>query len=92
MAGLESRISAPDGAPVSWADDAMQSDTAAKPEETPAIPQLDGGTQGQGGSGIEEPEFDVEVKLINEDSPLYSLKSFEELGLSVLYEWFSPHR
>ncbi|MCJ1339253.1 RNA helicase required for poly(A+) mRNA export [Bachmanniomyces sp. S44760] len=81
MAGLESRISAPDGAPVSWADDAMQSDTAAKPEETPAIPQLDGGTQGQGGSGIEEPEFDVEVKLINEDSPLYSLKSFEELGL-----------
>ena len=46
--------------------------------------QLDGATETHNGSMMTEPEFDVEVKLIDENSPLHSIKSFEELGLSVL--------
>lgn len=52
--------------PVDWADDG----------------QMDGSTIEQGGADqMVEPEYDVEVKLIDEASPLYSVKSFEELGL-----------
>lgn len=48
--------------------------------------QTDGATEPQGGaSGIYEPSYDVNVKLsdlqANPDDPLYSIKSFEELGL-----------
>jgi ATP-dependent RNA helicase DDX19/DBP5 len=47
--------------------------------------QADGAPEAQGGSRLEEPEFDVEVKLhdMQEDpkNPLFSIKSFEELGL-----------
>lgn len=65
MASLESRVTAP----VDWAEDNANS-------------QLDGATQNQHGSlGVLEPEFDVEVKLIDQNSPLFSIKTFEELGL-----------
>jgi ATP-dependent RNA helicase DDX19/DBP5 len=43
--------------------------------------QMDGATVQDGGSGVYNPEFDVEVKLIDENSPLYSVKSFEDLQL-----------
>ena len=43
--------------------------------------QVDGATEFLGGSGINEPEFDVEVKLIDETNPLYSISQFEDLGL-----------
>ena len=75
MASLEDRITAPSGgdgdAPTSWADDNGQ---------------VDGSTSFAGGSGMNQPvEFEVDVKLIDENSPLYSVKSFEELGLCVYY-------
>lgn len=71
MASLESRVTAP----VDWAEDNANS----------ANSQLDGATQNQHGSeGIQEPEYDVEVKLVDQTSPLFSIKTFEELGLSVL--------
>lgn len=48
--------------------------------------QTDGATTWlQGSYGLNEPEFDVNVKLAdlqaNQDNPLYSVKSFEELNL-----------
>ena len=72
MASLEDRVTAP-VAPVSenkldWAEDNTQ---------------LDGATEINAGSAMAEPEYDVEVKLIDQNSPLYSIKSFEELGLLV---------
>ena len=68
MASLEDRITAPsDDQKIDWSDDNGQ---------------LDGATQeNQGSSMMTEPEFDVEVKLIDPNSPLFSIKSFEELGL-----------
>ncbi|MCJ1390565.1 RNA helicase required for poly(A+) mRNA export [Xylographa bjoerkii] len=72
MASLEDRVTAPANAPASetkvdWAEDNTQ---------------LDGATEYNAGSAMAEPEYDVEVKLIDQNSPLYSIKSFEELGLS----------
>ncbi|KAL9108839.1 MAG: hypothetical protein Q9187_008247 [Circinaria calcarea] len=68
MASLEDRITAPsDDQKIDWSDDNGQ---------------LDGATQENQGSMMTEPEFDVEVKLIDPNSPLFSVKSFEELGLS----------
>ncbi|MCJ1398546.1 RNA helicase required for poly(A+) mRNA export [Xylographa trunciseda] len=72
MASLEDRVTAPADTPASetkvdWADDNAQ---------------LDGATEYNAGSAMAEPEYDVEVKLIDQNSPLYSIKSFEELGLS----------
>ena len=67
MASLEDRITAPSNdQKVDWAEDNGQ---------------LDGATHEQQGSMMTEPEFDVEVKLIDPNSPLFSIKSFEELGL-----------
>ena len=74
MASLEDRVTSAAGVPASetkvdWAEDNSQ---------------LDGATEFNAGSAMTEPEYDVEVKLIDQNSPLYSIKSFEELGLSVL--------
>ena len=69
MASSEEGITAPTTQPkVDWADDNAQ---------------LDGATEYNSGSAMVEPEYDVEVKLVNQDNPLYSIKSFEELGLYV---------
>ena len=67
MASLEDRVTAPaDDKHVDWAEDK----------------QLDGASENLGGSGMQDHEqYDVEVKLVDENSPLYSVKSFEELGL-----------
>ena len=50
-----------------------------------AIAQTDGAPETMGGSNLEEPEYDVEVKLNDlqgdPNNPLFSIKSFEELGL-----------
>ncbi|KAI9835056.1 MAG: RNA helicase required for poly(A+) mRNA export [Sarea resinae] len=47
--------------------------------------QTDGATELQGGSNLQEPEYDVEIKLsdmqADPNNPLYSVKTFEELGL-----------
>ncbi|KAF2140631.1 uncharacterized protein K452DRAFT_252411 [Aplosporella prunicola CBS 121167] len=48
--------------------------------------QTDGTTEQLGGSGLQEPEYDVEVKLAdlqaNPNNPLYSIKTFEQLNLN----------
>ena len=89
MASLESRITAPDAPPPSGAPNAVNPtpNVSGGPQPTNWADdngQMDGATDfsgGGGGGGIEEPEFDVEVKLIDQKSPLYSAKSFEELGM-----------
>ncbi|KAI9669944.1 MAG: RNA helicase required for poly(A+) mRNA export [Alyxoria varia] len=47
--------------------------------------QTDGANEKMGGSGLQEPEFDVHVKLADiqadPNNPLYSVKSFEELHI-----------
>jgi ATP-dependent RNA helicase DDX19/DBP5 len=49
--------------------------------------QTDGAGEELGGSNLQEPEYDVEVKLsdiqADPNNPLYSIKSFDELGLLV---------
>lgn len=81
----------------SWADEtAAAIDTGSQPAEVKAEAekemtklanaQTDGATEAlNGGSGIFEPSYDVDVKLsdLQDDpnNPLNSVKSFEELGL-----------
>lgn len=69
---------------------AAPADTPTAPAETSTAPvidkvETDGAPKELNGSGLEEPEYDVEVKLIDmqgdPNSPLYSIKSFEELEL-----------
>jgi hypothetical protein len=69
---MESRITPADKS-TDWADDVQNEEKSE---------QLDGAAPQQGGNGeMIEPEYDVEVKLIDQSSPLYSVKSFQELGL-----------
>lgn len=80
-----------------WADE-VETPTADKKEATESQPdaveggnleenQKDGATTWLMGSQLDEPEFDVNVKLadLQEDpnNPLYSAKSFEDLNLYV---------
>lgn len=83
---------APTGAPAteetkaktSWADE-----VASPPAESPKDvdnAQVDGSTEHQGGSALlPAGEYEVEVKLSDiqgdTSSPLYSINSFEELGM-----------
>jgi ATP-dependent RNA helicase DDX19/DBP5 len=56
---------------------------SSKPE--PAVGATDGATEELNGSKLDEPEYDVEIKLADlqgdPNNPLYSVKSFEELNL-----------
>ena len=97
MASLESRISKPEGdEKTSWADETSAADGDAQPstgkvdtEQKPSDlskAQTDGATEAlNGGSGIYEPSYEVNVKLsdlqADPNNPLNSIKSFEELGL-----------
>ncbi|KAG7009991.1 ATP-dependent RNA helicase DBP5 [Physcia stellaris] len=80
----------------SWADEVNSpadakntsvDELASKPEEVDlAKSQVDGATESQNGSSqIYEPTYDVDVKLsdvqADPNNPLYSIKSFDELGL-----------
>ena len=62
--------------------------TAAATGESSSIPQNDGASETQNGSNLQEPEYNVEVKLsdLQDDpnNPLYSVKNFSDLGLWVL--------
>lgn len=69
----------------SWADE-VSSPAAEEPPPT-ELNQTDGASEPLGGNYIvENPGFDVHVKLsdiqANPDDPLYSIKSFEDLGLN----------
>jgi len=70
----------------SWADEVASPTGEAPPSLASA--QVDGATEPQGGSGLQDSQFEVEVKLselqANTSSPLYSISTFEELGLYVL--------
>ncbi|KAJ6781780.1 hypothetical protein PWT90_08503 [Aphanocladium album] len=77
MADLASRITKPD-------DKAAD----AAPAEAPATDaQVDGTPEALGGSGLQEPEWDVEVSLSdlqnNEATPFHSATNWEDLGLSA---------
>jgi ATP-dependent RNA helicase DDX19/DBP5 len=74
---LADRVSKPEG-----------SEPAAPAEKTDwseSVPQNDGASEVQSGSNLQEPEYNVEVKLsdLQDDpnNPLYSVKNFADLGL-----------
>lgn len=81
-------------APTSWADEVASSTAtdgaitgAASSAQAASIPQTDGAPSAMGGTDLHEPEYKVEVKLsdlqADPNNPLYSVKTFEELGLWV---------
>ncbi|KAF2425295.1 DEAD-domain-containing protein [Tothia fuscella] len=79
--------SAPAPAPEPSLADRITRDEAEEEDEEAAIPQNDGADRAQNGSGLEEPEYEVEVQLndLQQDpnNPLFSIKTFEEIpGLS----------
>jgi ATP-dependent RNA helicase DDX19/DBP5 len=61
------------------------SNSSKEPKSDLENAQLDGATAPQGGSALHDPQYDVEVKLSDiqgdASSPLYSISSFEELGM-----------
>ncbi|OAA58239.1 DNA/RNA helicase, DEAD/DEAH box type [Cordyceps fumosorosea ARSEF 2679] len=83
MADLASRITKPDNKP---ADAAPASGADATAPTSTADAQVDGAPEALGGSGLQEPEWDVEVSLSdlqnNEATPFHSATTWEDLGLS----------
>ncbi|MCJ1376237.1 RNA helicase required for poly(A+) mRNA export [Loxospora ochrophaea] len=83
---LSDRITNPSTSTSSWADEPEAVDSAAAPQAPSSEvsnAQTDGASEGQFGGVLQEPmEYDVNVKLANESSPLLSVKTFEELGLN----------
>jgi ATP-dependent RNA helicase DDX19/DBP5 len=75
------------GTSSSWADE-VASPVASKPSAAEGSSlgkaQVDGAAPQQGGSSLQEPEYEVEVKLsdiqADPNNPLYSVTSFEQLG------------
>jgi ATP-dependent RNA helicase DDX19/DBP5 len=67
-----------------WADE-VASPTEEKPSSTIEAAQTDGAAEPQGGSGLHDAQYEVEVKLSDiqgdESSPLFSISSFEQLGM-----------
>ena len=92
---LADRISKPET--TSWADEVNSPSAADPPQEavkeapneeqkdTKSVPQMDGAAEPFNGSELQEPDYEVEIKLadmqLDPNNPLYSIKSFEELGL-----------
>ena len=74
MADLASRITKPD-------PEAKPAEAGASTEDA----QVDGNVEHLGGSGLVEPEYEVEVKLseLQQDSstPFYSVQTFSDLHL-----------
>lgn len=69
----------------SWADE-VASPTIEKNEGNPLEEaQLDGATEPLGGGTLQDGQYEVEVKLSDiqgdETSPLYSVETFEQLGM-----------
>ncbi|RFU26234.1 hypothetical protein B7463_g10107, partial [Scytalidium lignicola] len=78
---------APGTSQKSWADDVASPVVSDKKnvESDLADTQGDGTVEERGGSGLHDTQYEVEVKLSDiqgdENSPLYSISSFEELGI-----------
>ncbi|EED19756.1 ATP dependent RNA helicase (Dbp5), putative [Talaromyces stipitatus ATCC 10500] len=70
----------------SLADRITKPDAESTETQTSGGADTDGASEVQGGSNLQEPEYDVEVKLsdlqADPNNPLFSVKSFEDLGLS----------
>ncbi|KAI5467125.1 P-loop containing nucleoside triphosphate hydrolase protein [Mariannaea sp. PMI_226] len=86
MSDLASRITKPNEAASDAPTDApAETVTATAPAETAASAQVDGAPEQLGGSGLHEPEWDVEVSLSdlqnNEATPFHSATTWEQLGL-----------
>jgi ATP-dependent RNA helicase DDX19/DBP5 len=83
MADLASRITKPDEV----AADTPAADTPAEnaPAASGELGQADGNIEDLGGSGLQEPEWDVEVSLSelqnNEATPFHSATTWQDLGL-----------
>lgn len=76
----------------SWADEVNSPSTNNPPpnkleSSTAEMSQLDGATEPFMGSQLQEPDYAVEIKLADlqadPNNPLFSVKSFDELGLCV---------
>jgi len=84
-ASLDSRITRSDAGETPAVPEAAQP-TAEKKEDDLSSAQGDGASPSLNGSGLQEPEYDVDVKLsdlqADPNNPLYSIKSFEELNIS----------
>lgn len=71
----------------SWADDvespAVEKNDAGSLDQA----QVDGSVETEGGSGLQDGQYDVEVTLSelqgDSTSPLYSIQKFEDLGMYV---------
>ncbi|KPI43611.1 ATP-dependent RNA helicase DBP5 [Cyphellophora attinorum] len=95
---LADRISKAEPSSRSWADevnsplDAPSSDVLPAPDsrdkaaEDAPTDQTDGASAPFGGSGLHEPEYNVQIKLADmqadPNNPLFSATTFEQLGLS----------
>ena len=62
-----------------------ESTTTSTEAQDTTLPQVDGATETFMGSDLHEPDFEVNVKLADmqadPNNPLYSAKTFEQLGL-----------
>ncbi|SRR6266536_5534021 len=70
----------------SWADEVSSPvGTTPKDRSTVSDAQTDGAVEPLGGSGLHDAQYEVEVKLSDiqgdESSPLFSVSTFEELGM-----------
>jgi len=69
-------------------DTAKETSTTTSETKETNIAQMDGATEPFNGSQLHEPDYAVDIKLADmqadPNNPLYSVKSFEELGLCVI--------
>ncbi len=84
MSDLASRITDPKEAATDAAPAPAAAETPAA-DPTVADAQADGTVEALGGSGLHEPEWDVEVSLSelqdNEATPFHSATTWQDLGL-----------
>lgn len=91
MSDLASRITKPDepAKKVDWAEsveaDENKQQAEAEAAAGAAEAQVDGAVEELGGSGLQEPEWDVEVSLselqANEATPFHSATQWQDMGL-----------
>lgn len=91
MSDLASRITKPDEAAktIDWAEsveaDENKQQTEAEAATGAAEAQVDGAVEELGGSGLQEPDWDVEVSLsdlqANEATPFHSAAQWQDMGL-----------
>ena len=71
----------------SWADE-VASPVVGDDKDKQLDGQVDGATESRGGSQLHEPKYEVKVTLSDlqgdVNSPLFSIHSFEQLGMQVL--------